>query len=54
MTSDNGTTLANVCESVRYGYTASANHEEVGPRFLRMTDIVRDFIDWDSVPFCES
>lgn len=45
--------FADICESVRYGYTASANEEEVGPRFLRITDIVPDSIDWDSVPFCE-
>jgi len=53
VTRDNKTALADVCESVRYGYTASASHEEVGPRFLRITDIVPDSIDWDSVPFCE-
>ena len=45
--------LADICESVRYGYTASANEQEVGPRFLRITDIVPDLIAWDSVPFCE-
>ena len=47
------TTLADVCESVRYGYTASANTDICGPRFLRITDIVPDSIDWDSVPYCE-
>ena len=46
-------TFADICESVRYGYTASANNQEVGPRFLRITDIVPDSIDWDSVPFCD-
>jgi type I restriction enzyme S subunit len=46
-------TLSDVCESVRYGYTAPASDDEVGPRFLRITDIVRDSIDWASVPFCE-
>ena len=45
--------FADICESVRYGYTASASEQEVGPRFLRITDIVPDSIDWDSVPFCE-
>ena len=45
--------FADICESVRYGYTASASEEDVGPRFLRITDIVPDSIDWDSVPFCE-
>jgi type I restriction enzyme, S subunit len=46
-------TLASVCESVRYGYTASASLDVVGPRFLRITDIVPESIGWDSVPFCE-
>lgn len=45
--------FADICESVRYGYTASASEQEVGPRFLRITDIVSESIDWDSVPFCE-
>jgi type I restriction enzyme S subunit len=44
--------LAELCESIDYGYTASAAPEAVGPRFLRITDIVPDVIDWTSVPFC--
>jgi len=46
-------TIADLCESVSYGYTASASREEVGPKFLRITDIVPDLIDWAGVPFCE-
>jgi type I restriction enzyme S subunit len=46
-------TIADVCESVSYGYTASASREEVGPKFLRITDIVPATIDWAGVPFCE-
>ena len=46
-------TLADVCESVRYGYTASASLDPVGPRFLRITDIVPECLDWESVPYCE-
>ena len=46
-------TIADVCESVSYGYTASAAREDVGPKFLRITDIVPDVIDWSGVPFCE-
>ncbi|MGH9615039.1 MAG: restriction endonuclease subunit S [Bryobacteraceae bacterium] len=37
----------------RYSYTASASPEQVGPKFLRITDIVPDVIDWGNVPFCE-
>jgi type I restriction enzyme S subunit len=44
--------LAELCESIDYGYTASAELEEVGPKFLRITDIVPNIIDWTSVPYC--
>lgn len=46
-------TLAELCESIDYGYTASANQEEIGRKFLRITDIVPDFIDWSAVPYCQ-
>jgi type I restriction enzyme S subunit len=45
-------TLAELCESIDYGYTASAELDEVGPKFLRITDIVPDVTDWTSVPYC--
>ena len=45
--------LADVSESVRYGYTASASTDEIGPKFLRITDIVPQCISWHSVPYCE-
>ena len=45
-------TLAELCDSIDYGYTASAELDEVGPKFLRITDIVPDVIDWTSVPYC--
>ena len=45
--------LTDVSESVRYGYTASASTDEIGPKFLRITDIVPQCISWDSVPYCE-
>nr|WP_284731489.1 MULTISPECIES: restriction endonuclease subunit S [unclassified Rhodanobacter] len=39
--------------STQYGYTASASVEEVGPKFLRGTDINKhSFIDWSTVPYC--
>jgi type I restriction enzyme S subunit len=45
-------TVAELCKSIDYGYTASAEQDEVGPKFLRIPDIVPDFIDWASVPHC--
>ena len=44
--------LREVCESVRYGYTASASLDKNGPKFLRITDIVSQGINWNSVPYC--
>jgi type I restriction enzyme S subunit len=45
--------LSSVCQFIDYGYTASADRKAVGPKFLRITDIVPEFIDWASVPYCE-
>ena len=47
-------TLGELCEKPQYGYTASAKDENVGPKFLRITDINKKaWIDWGSVPYCE-
>ena len=45
--------LAELCDSIDYGYTASASSNPVGPKFLRITDIVDGYIDWNTVPFCD-
>lgn len=45
--------LEEISSNVAYGYTASASIENVGPKFLRITDIQDNFIDWKSVPFCK-
>jgi type I restriction enzyme S subunit len=45
--------LRDICQNVQYGYTASATDEPIGPKFLRITDIVPETIDWPSVPHCE-
>ena len=38
----------------QYGFTASAQTEPVGPKFLRITDINKlPWVEWDSVPHCE-
>ena len=38
---------------ISYGYTEKAVSEPIGPRFLRITDIQYDSVDWDSVPYCK-
>lgn len=45
--------LADLCDSIDYGFTTSAKDDPVGPKFLRITDIVGDGINWSTVPFCE-
>lgn len=44
--------LRDLCQVIQYGYTASATEAEVGPKLLRITDIVPTLIDWKSVPYC--
>ena len=39
--------------AINYGYTESASSEPIGPRFLRITDIQNDQVDWDVVPYCK-
>ncbi len=45
--------LGDVCQKVDYGLTASAAERIDGPRFLRITDMQDDTVDWDTVPSCE-
>jgi type I restriction enzyme S subunit len=45
-------TLGDLTETMQYGYTASASDEVVGPKFLRITDIVSENINWENVPYC--
>ena len=47
-------TLTSLAESVSYGLTARSTQDEVGPHFLRITDIVPEVLDWDGVPYCEA
>lgn len=46
-------TLSDISMAIDYGYTASSSNINIGPKFLRITDIARsNIIDWNSVPFC--
>lgn len=38
---------------ISYGYTEKATVEEIGPKFLRITDIQDDCVNWRTVPFCK-
>lgn len=46
-------TLSDISVAIDYGYTASSSNINIGPKFLRITDIATsNIIDWNSVPFC--
>ncbi|MDP2454138.1 MULTISPECIES: restriction endonuclease subunit S [unclassified Kaistella] len=44
--------FGDITESMQYGYTESASTEIIGPKFLRITDIVGSNINWETVPYC--
>ena len=39
--------------TTKYGYTESANCQEIGPKYLRITDIKNGKVDWNMVPYCD-
>jgi len=45
--------LRDISSDISYGYTASAASEEIGPKFLRITDITNGRVNWESVPYCK-
>ena len=45
-------TVEKIAEKIHYGYTASAANNPIGPKFLRITDIQNNSVNWDSVPYC--
>jgi type I restriction enzyme S subunit len=54
-------TLGNSCKKKKisefgtaiYGYTERASFEKIGPKFLRITDIQDDNVNWETVPYCK-
>lgn len=46
--------LTEIAEKIDYGVTASAEESPVGPKFLRITDIQDDTVDWGAVPYCKA
>ncbi len=50
---NSSSTLGEVCEHIVYGVTTSAVATIKGPRFLRITDITDDGVDWKKVPGCK-
>lgn len=42
--------VGQVSARVQYGITASADHASTWPRFVRITDIQKDRVNWETVP----
>ena len=46
------TKVGTYCQKPEYGLTESAIIDEIGPKFLRITDITENGVNWDTVPYC--
>ncbi len=45
--------LSDLADAVQYGYTAKAKTNAAGIRYLRITDIQDDHVEWSTVPSCD-
>jgi type I restriction enzyme S subunit len=45
--------LKDISDTIQYGYTESSSKENVGPKFLRITDIQDSKVIWADVPYCK-
>ncbi|MBP5974037.1 restriction endonuclease subunit S [Brasilonema sp. CT11] len=45
--------LSELADNPQYGFTASASFEQVGAKFVRITDLKDGGIKWDTVPYCK-
>jgi type I restriction enzyme S subunit len=45
--------VKDVAETIQYGFTESSSKEAIGPKFLRITDIQENQVQWESVPYCK-
>jgi type I restriction enzyme, S subunit len=46
------TRIGEISDKIHYGYTESSTIEKIGPKFLRITDIQDNSVNWDLVPHC--
>jgi len=46
-------TIGDISDKIHYGYTEKSSLEPIGPKFLRITDIQDNYVDWKNVPFCK-
>lgn len=41
-----------ITESVQYGYTDKSSVAEIGPKYVRITDLKDGQVNWETVPYC--
>lgn len=46
------TEVREITDGIEYGFTAKASQVDSGVRYLRITDIQENRVDWNTVPFC--
>lgn len=47
------TQINEISDNIDYGYTEKSSKEIVGPKFLRITDIQNNEVNWNTVPYCK-
>jgi type I restriction enzyme S subunit len=47
------TQIHEISDNIAYGYTEKSSKEKIGPKFLRITDIQDNVVNWNSVPYCK-
>ncbi|MCW3102319.1 MAG: Type restriction enzyme subunit [Bacteroidetes bacterium] len=45
--------VKDIAIDIQYGYTESSSSTEIGPKFLRITDIQDNKVNWHTVPYCK-
>ena len=45
--------IKDISLKINYGYTAKSILNNTGTKFLRITDIQDNHVDWSAVPYCE-
>jgi len=46
-------TVREITENVQYGYTEKASESEIGPKYVRITDLKDGRVNWETVPYCK-
>ncbi|WP_195251665.1 restriction endonuclease subunit S [Romboutsia sp. 1001713B170207_170306_H8] len=45
--------MRELAQNIHYGYTASAKIDNTGVKFVRITDIQNNMVNWGTVPYCD-